>query len=214
MLKKTDYIILSIICFFLGIFLISQFLSVKEYKKVIQPENNAVLALEVSKLTKANADLRREAVDLTTNLEAYQSSSLSQKNAYDQYSVDTERFDIINAAKAKSGQGVLIEVDGKLTTAQVVDLVNALKNIGAEIISVNNYRLALNTDLGRFDGMNKYEIKVLGNSNLLKSAIERKGGIIDQISTKDIKFNISEQDSIDISAGQPVQLNYAKIIKD
>lgn len=214
MFKRTDYIILSIICLFLGIFLISQFYSVKEYKKVIQPENNAVLALEVSRLTKSNADLRREVQDLTMNLETYKSTSESGKKTYDQYLVDSERFDIINAVKPKTGQGVTINIDGKLSTPQVVDLINALKNIGAEVISVNDYRLAINTDLSRFDGMQKYEVKVLGNTNLLKSAIERKGGIVDQISTKDIRFDIQGQDNIEIPAGTPVQLNQARIVKD
>jgi len=214
MLKRTDYIILSIICLFLGIFLVSQFYSTKEYKEVTQPENNSVLALEVSKLTKANADLRREVQDLTTNLETYKSSSESGKKTYDQYLVDSERLDIINAVKSKTGQGVEINIDGKLSTPQMVDLINALKNIGAEVISVNGYRLVLNTDMSRFDGMQKYDIKVLGNSSLLKSAIERKGGIVDQISTKDIKFDIQGQDNIEIPAGTPVQLNQARIVKD
>ncbi len=214
MLKKLDYIILSIICLFLGIFIVSQLISVKEYKKVIQPENNAVLALEVSQLTKTNADLRREVKDLTASLELYKDGAQSNKTKYDQYLADSDRFNIINAVKSKTGQGVTITVDGKLNTAQVVDLVNAIKNIGAEVISINNRRLVLNTDMGQFSGMSKYEVNVLGNSSLLKSAIERKGGIIDQISSKDIKMTVRGIESIEIPAGTPVQLNYSRIVKD
>lgn len=214
MLKKLDYTILAIICLFLGVFLVSQYYSTKEYDKVTQPENNAVLALEVAKLTKSNSDLRREVQDLTVNLEAYKNSSESSKKTYDQYLADSERFDVINAVKPKTGQGVNIGVEGRLNEAQVVDLINAIKNIGAEVISVNDIRLALNTNLDRFSGLDKYEIKVLGNSSLLKSALERKGGIIEQISSRDIKFNVQKADSIEIPAGTPVQLNYSKIIKN
>ena len=214
MFKRSDYIILSIICLFLGIFIVSQLTSVNEYKKVTQPENNAVLALEVSQLTKTNSDLRREVKDLTMSLESYQNGAQSNKTKYDQYLADSSRFDIINAVKSKSGQGVTISVDGKINTAQVVDLVNAIKNIGAEIISINGRRLILNTDLGQFSGMSKCEVNVLGNSSLLKSAIERKGGIIDQISSKDIKIAVQGKDSIEISSATPVQLNHSRIVKD
>lgn len=214
MFKRIDYIVIAIICLFFGIFIISQLSSVKEYKKVIQPENNAVLALEVAQLTKTNADLRREVKDLTLSLESYQNGAVSNKTKYDQYLADLERLDIINAVKPKSGQGLTISVDGKLSTAQVVDLVNAIKNIGAEVISINNRRLALNTNLDQFSGMSKYEVNILGNTSLLKSAVERKGGIIDQISSKDIKITTEGKDSIEITAGTPVQLNYSRIVKD
>lgn len=214
MFKRTDYIIISIICFFLGIFLISQFYAGREYKKVIQPENNAVLALEVAKLTKSNASLRGEAQNLTSDLEVYKNSTESRQKSFDQYSIDSERLDNINGTTTKTGQGVEIVINGKLTTPQLVDLVNAIKNIGAEIISINNQRLMLDTSFNKFSGLSSYKIKVLGNGNLLKSSMERKGGIVDQISTKEISFTINESDNIEIPAGEPLKFNYARVIKD
>jgi len=205
---------MSIICFFLGIFLISQYFSGKKYREVTQPENNAVLALEVSKLTKSNADLRNEVQNLTLDLETYNNSTESRQKYYDQYEIDSERLDNINGATSKIGQGVVLQIKGSLTAPQLVDLINAIKNIGAEIISINDKRLVLNTALSQFSGMQYYEVKVLGNSNLLKSAMERKGGIVDQITTKDINFVILERESIEISAGEQIRFNYAKVIKE
>ena len=212
MFKKNDYILLSIICFFLGIFLVSQFFAAKEVVRVTQPENNAVLALEVSKLTKSNADLRAEVKDLTRNLDTYTSKGASSQSAYAQYLSDSERLDIINGAKETSGQGVVVTVDGVLTTPQIVDMVNAIKNIGAEIIVINGKRLVLNTEMSQFSGLNHYEIKVLGNSQLIKSAMLRKGGIIEQISTKDIHFNIEERTNLEVPTEEAPRLIYSEII--
>lgn len=212
MFKKNDYIILSIICFFLGVFLISQYFSTKTYNKVTQPENNAVLAIEVAKLTKTNSDLRREVQDLTSDLDGYRSSSLSRQEAFDQYTNDMARLDVINGAMGKTGQGVVININGNLSTPQVIDLVNAIKNIGAELLSINGQRLTLNTDISQFSNKQTYEIKVLGNSNLLKTAMERKGGIVEQITSKLIVFQINESDNVEIPAGDVLKLNYAKII--
>lgn len=209
--QRSDYIILSIICFFLGILFVSEYYTSREYKKIIQPENNAVLAIEVSKQTKVNANLRREVADLTSDLDNYHNSSESRKKTYDQYLLDVERLGAINGEKAVFGQGIIISIDGTLNAPEVVDFVNALKNIGAEIISINGKRLVLNSDINEFSGSDHYEIKVIGNSSLLKSAMERKGGIIEQISRKDLKFNIAEKENIEAAvASSMLKFQYSK----
>lgn len=212
MFKKSDYIIISIICFFLGVFIISQYYAGKEYNKLTQPENNEVLAVEVAKLTKANANLRREAQDLTINLDSYKNTSESSKKIYDQYLSDSKRLDTINGVSKVSGQGVVINVDGKLSTPEIVDIVNAIRNIGGEIIEINGQRLAINTSLDQYSGKENYQIEVLGNSSILKSSMERKGGIIDQIQNKDLNFSIIESSNIEIPTSSEIKFKYAKII--
>ena len=214
MFKKSDYIIISIICFFLGVFSISQYYSAKEYNKLIQPENNEVLAIEVAKLTKTNANLRSEVLELTHDLNVYRESSESRKKSYEKYLTDIERLDVINGEKLKSGQGIIIQISGNLTTPQMVDLINAMKNIGAEIISINDKRIILNSNLAEFSGLDQYDIKVFGNSRLLKSAMERKGGIIEQISNKDVDFTIIERENLEIFSGESINFQYANILKE
>jgi uncharacterized protein YlxW (UPF0749 family) len=213
MFKKVDYIIITIICFFLGIFLVSQYFSGKEFNKVIQPENNSVIALEVAKMTKTNTDLRREVQSLTDDLNIYQNSSRSSLDAYQKYEQDISRLRVINGEETKTGQGIVITISGNLNTPQIVDLINALKNIGSEIISINGTRLVINTELGQFAGKENYEIKVLGNSEILKSALERKGGIIDQIKNKEIVISLAKSENIVIKNGEPIQFKYAKVVK-
>jgi len=212
--KKKDYVIISIICLFLGIFLVSQFYSSTEYKKITQPENSATLAIEVARLTKTNADLRQEVKKLTSDLDSYKDTSESGKKLYEKYLADKDQYDIVIGNATKTGQGVSIMVTGSLNTAQLVDLVNAIKNIGSDMISVNGKRLVINTELSQFSGKDKYKIDVLGNSKLLDSAIKRKGGILEQISTKDIKIEIVSADDIIMPSGDVLNFNYAKIISN
>ena len=212
MFKKTDKIILATVGFFLGIFVVTQFYSTKAIKKVTQPENNEVIVLEVAKLSKTNADLRTEVKNLTVNLDSYNNSSQTAQEALQQYNSDIVRYDNINSAKSISGQGAVITIDDMLLTPQVVDLVNAIKNIGYGSIQLNNTRLSINTDLGQFSGLPKYEILVLGNSKLIKSALERKGGIIEQITTNKNKFTVTEKTSLELKEGKPLQFKYAKVV--
>lgn len=211
--KKTDYVVISIICFFLGFFLISQVYAGRKYQKIIQPQNNEVFALEIAKLNNANADLRREIRDLTSDLNIYRNSSESKKEANEKYQSDVKRLDLINGAAPAAGQGTTIKIKGNLSSAEVVDLINAVKNIGAEAISINGERLVLQTDLAKYRNLGNYEITVLGNSKLLKSAIERKGGIMSQLLGKDISINVSETASLKIAVGQTIAFKYAKIVK-
>ena len=210
--KKKDYVIISIICLFLGVFLVSQFYSSTEYKKVVQPENSETLALEVAKLTKTNSDLRQEVKSLTSTLDSYKDTSESGKKLYEKYLSDKELYDVIIGNAPKTGQGVSILVTGSLGTTQIVDLINAIKNIGSGMISINGKRLVINTDLSQFSNKSDYKIDVLGNSKLLDSAIKRKGGILEQISTKDLKIDVVSSEEIHMPIGEPFQFIYAKIV--
>lgn len=211
MFKKSDYILLGTVSFIVGIFLVSQVYASKKAQKIIQPENNEVLALEVAKLTHSNADLRLEVQDLTHDYDTYKNNSDSSVKTYDKYLSDLEKMNIINGVKEQKGQGVVIGITGRLSAAQIIDLINAIKNIGSEIISINGVRLVINTDLNAFVDQDTYEIKILGNSSILKSAIERKGGILDLITSKYIKFNIVASDDIIIPVTQqPISFKYLK----
>ncbi len=212
MSKKLDYIIISIICFLAGILLVSNLYAAKNYKKVVTPENNAVLAVEVSKLTKSNAELREQVKKLTTNLDTYKNKAESEKNIIDQFDKDTRNLDSINGALPQSGQGVLIKIDSALNQAQSIDLINAIKNIGSVSIVINGERLVLNSQLSKYSSMKPCEILVLGNSTLLKSALQRKGGIIEQLSRENVKISVTDDEDITIPAGTPVQFIYSKYI--
>lgn len=212
--RKIDYIIIFCLSVFLGIFLISQYYADKEYDKVVQPENNEILAVEVARLTKSNSDLRTEVKELTNTLDNYRKSNSSRTDIFNQYSTDNNRLDLINGVASYTGQGILLQANGKLTLPEIVDLVNAFKNIGGEVIAINDKRLIINSNLNQFVDQSSLSVKIIGNSQLLKSALERKGGIIEQLSNKEIKFTIEEKEVLDIPSGELLKIRYGKIVSD
>lgn len=211
MLNKKNILILSLVSLILGILLVKQFYISKETERLKAGEENQILALEISKLLKANTDLRLEIQDLSVTLEKYQKSLEDRKSASEELEKNLEKYKIIAGISKIEGPGVEIVISGDLEKEQMIDLVNTLKNIGVEGISINGTRLTISsyftTNLGGLFLNNQkleppYKILVIGNAPLIKEALERRGGIIEQIksSSKEIEISIEKKDKIILEA--------------
>lgn len=211
MFKRTDYIIISMTCFVLGIALMSQFYSSKSSKNLLQPENNDVLAVEIEKIAKTNSAMKINIAELTKKYNDILVSS-NPENSYARYQEDMNKYDQDNGATPVSGQGAEININGTLSTAQLVDLTNALKNIGAEHISINEKRITLTTYIDSAIFSTPYKVNALGNSNLLESALTRKGGIIEQIQSKNINAKVNKRNMITIPSGEIQVFRNANIL--
>ena len=207
MFQKKDLFIFILVFLVLGILLVRQFYTSKETKKLEQSEENQLLALEISRLIKANTDLRLEINELATTLEKYQKSWQDRKSAFEEVEKNLEKYKILAGTTEIKGPGIEVTIDGELDKEQMVDLINAFKNIGVESLSVNGKRLIISSYFaanqeGLFlNGMKlekPYIILAVGNAPLIKEALERKGGIIEQIqsSEKDIKIKVEKREEI------------------
>lgn len=212
MLKRSDYIILGLICFILGFVIISQYFASINVKKLLQPENNDVMALEIEKVAKSNAFLNGEVARLTKNYDDYKNSLGNSATSRQKMQEEISSLNAINGVTQLSGQGVVITAVGDLSTANLIDLVNALKNIGAEAISINNQRILINSYISSQNYSSPLSIISLGNSSVLESALNRRGGIIEQISSKSVKINVEKNDSVTIPAGDELKYDFAEIV--
>ena len=64
---------------------------------------------------------------------------------------------------------------------QLIDLINTLKNIGADAITINEQRINNYSSIAQGVFNPPLVIKVIGDSELLYNSLNRSGGIIDQI---------------------------------
>ena len=88
------------------------------------------------------------------------------------------------------GQGILVEVEGSLDAIAVNDLVNELRNAGAEAIAVDAVRITARSvatqgprslvvdgvDVGRH-----FVMRAVGSPEGLAAALDRPGGVIAQL---------------------------------
>lgn len=179
--NRKNIAILIGACLVLGFILSRQFFLHKRVKIETQPEQENELAIEVSELIKGNKELLLERNKLTDQYSLIHKNSEDQKATLTSIQNSIEQYNIILGIVAVSGPGVTIQFNDMLDTTQLTDLMNALRNIGAEAISINNKRITPTTgwDIKTFSA--PYKIQAIGDANLLKQSLERRGGIMENL---------------------------------
>lgn len=196
-----------------GVLIIFQFRSQTNYRAAISQETTSDLASESALLVKNNQDTRAKILELEKKYQDYQ-SSLSNKDQSKTLILDEIEKNKKEAGLSEiSGQGVEINVKDSIKEPQLVDLVNALKNIGVLGISINDKRLIISSGLEvsgdevKIKSLGKEEttkmpllISACGDSNLLFDALRRKGGIEEQLKGYGISLDIQKKDNIRLPA--------------
>jgi uncharacterized protein YlxW (UPF0749 family) len=111
---------------------------------------------------------------------------------------------------AVEGQGILIEAEGSFDPVAVNDLIQELRNAGAEAIAIDNIRITarsvavLGTRAIEIDGVPigpTFEVRAIGSPDGLQAAIERPGGILQLFEQSiDARFTLTQLDRFNLPA--------------
>ena len=176
----------------------------------------------------------------------------SKINSYNYYKYDHEKvildmenqlndYNLLAGVNEGEGEGVVIKIeDGNYNlytdpsyeidrkTLHDIDLamvLNELRSIGAEAISVNDYRVSNNTGVEcdwAFVIFNQREstrqaqpfyFYVIGNSEELKVALEKEGSYLNKLKIRGLKISIKKDDNIKIIKRDiPLDIKYMERI--
>lgn len=194
--KNKRTIIFVLICICLGFLLTRQFYLNKEVVNISQPEVSNSIAIEVAELIKTNTKLTKQISSLEEQKNKLDQSTVSSQASSDAVDEKLNDYKILLGITDIEGPGVEIIFNDRIDSTQVVDLINAVKNIGAEGIAINNQRFGPKSfiETGLFNPPTI--VQVIGNKNLLKESLTRAGGIIEQIGTG----KVEEKDNINLKS--------------
>src|SRR5262249_6290526 len=110
-----------------------------------------------------------------------------------------------------SGQGVAIVVRGRIGGDGVEDLLNELRNAGAEAISVDGVRIVTGVVVAGAPGAlsvendaigDTFEIRAIGSPQILTGTLTRTGGVIAQIGATypDAQLTVTPADELTLPA--------------
>lgn len=147
------------------------------------------LSTLIETLTLRNRELRTGLTDIREQLREYRVAGPQGQSAIDVSREDLRRITAFGGLAAVEGQGLVVTVDGLLDAIALNDLINELRNAGAEAIAVDGVRItarsvAVQRVTLQIDGVNigrRFVLRAIGSPDGLMAAIQRPGGIISQL---------------------------------
>lgn len=206
------------LCLVLGLLLVVQLRTRHDIREMARTDDWDYV---VADLVDSNARLRQEIEVLETQLGELRAAGGSA--AILQSLVDeANQLRIANGQVAVSGPGVEVMVAGPVSVLDLQDLINELRNAGAEALAVNEERIiawsAISTD-GEgvtVDGRPveaPYSLKAIGDGETLQAALLRPGGLVALLRAADNRIAIQVEAREKLTLGvcrQPVQFVYAR----
>jgi len=143
-------------------------------------------AVLLSELVDADRRLRNEIKLLEAKSVAYQGAD--RGGILEELVDELNLVRVLNGAVEVSGPGVEVLVDGPLYAVDLQDLVNELRNAGAEALAVNGRRLVAGSifragEVGTviLDGTvirRPYQLEAIGDPDTIETALLRHGGLV------------------------------------
>lgn len=190
LVSRKAQIYLTLVCILVGVMLVTQFRTQSKVAKSLELESAQDQATIITSLYESNSTLRREIARLSTQLE--QGRTSFSQSQLDSMAEDLNQLRIITGLSEVTGPGVQLSISASLKAEDVMDLINELRNAGAEAIAVNGQRVIARSSFTNLeegvllDGTEikpPYVFSAIGHSETLQRALERKGGLLAIVET-------------------------------
>jgi uncharacterized protein YlxW (UPF0749 family) len=148
------------------------------------------LTLVIANLNTRNDQLRTEVGVLELQLGQHQAAGARGGSSAGQIRTDLERVRAWAGMSGVAGPGVRVTLRGPIPGTAVGDLLNELRNAGAEALAVGGVRVAAGTVVAGQPGELSVEntpldpvlvVDAIGNSATLTGTLARAGGIVAQL---------------------------------
>ncbi len=210
MRSSRSQIALAIVALLLGFLVVTQVRS-QAGGTGLEDRSAQDLTLLVANLNTRNDQLRAEVADLGIQLDSIRAAQARGDTSAGQLRADLLRIRIWSGVDAADGQGVRVVLRGPVTALVLEDLLNELRNAGAEAISVGGVRVVPATIAGGAPGTlsvedsalaDPLEVLAIGNSATMTGTLTRAGGLVAQelATNPGIAIEVTPADRIHVPA--------------
>jgi uncharacterized protein YlxW (UPF0749 family) len=169
------------------------------------------LTVLVANLNARNDQLRTEVSSLERELGTLNQNRARGEVSVDQIRAELSRFRAYAGLDPVRGPGVTISISGPIDGAGIEELINELRNAGAEAIAAGGIRVVTGVvvtgppgeaaiDGDRLGGT--FELAAIGASDKLTGSLTRSGGVIAQLAATqpDVVVTVTPVDRIELAA--------------
>ncbi len=213
---------LTLVCLLLGAALVMQFRTQGNIVKSILVDSTTEQATIMNGLVESNAALRKEIDTLDAQLAQYQSGN-SESNLQTLVG-DLNRIKVVNGLIEVTGPGIDVVLSGPLAPEELQDVINELRNAGAEAIVLNGERVIVNSVVYQGAGgpalddvsiQPPYHFWAIGDPDTLQKAVDRKGGLVPMLVANHQGLQMEMQKATNLVAPiyeRKMEFRYAKAI--
>lgn len=169
------------------------------------------LTVLVANLNARNDSLRREVSTLEVELAALVQDRSRGEESLDELQADLRRVRAYAGLDPVGGPGVTITVSGPIDGFGVEELINELRNAGAEAIGIGNIRIVPGVVVTGEPGAAAiddqrlglvFDLAAIGASDKLTGSLTRSGGVIAQLAATepDVAVTVTPADRIELPA--------------
>jgi uncharacterized protein YlxW (UPF0749 family) len=210
MYQRRSQLTIAGVALVLGLLVITQLRSQAGDPGLAQLSSEDLTVL-VANLNDRNDDLRTEASNLESELATLAANRARGDVSVDEITADLRRVRAYAGLDAVAGPGVTISVSGPIDGPGVQELINELRNAGAEAIGVGDTRVVTGVVVTGAPGAvgvdgtalgSPFEIGAIGAPDKLTGSLTRSGGVIAQLAATqpDVVVTVTPVDRIELPA--------------
>lgn len=218
-------VILGMMCFIIVYLLCIQFrtienIDVSEIEAMREDELRASLAEWKSMYQETEEEIE----STRSKIAEYKSKIESDEETGGLLEEDLKKAKMLLGLTDVQGQGVIIRLidndEQKVSSQDLLELINELNSAGAEAISINDQRIIAMTDIFEVDSFimvneqrltSPYTIKAIGDITYLQSALSIKNGYIDKYKTNGYTISMDSEENVQINKyNGELKLEYAQ----
>lgn len=194
--KFTITITIGIMCFILTMLIFMQVKTISQTNiSELEIMRESELKTEITSLKTKHEEVVTKIQETNEKILEYENAAIEGEEASELLEKELKETQDLLGKNAVTGEGIIIQMSNmgssKINAGDLLNLVNTLKNAGAEAISINEQRIVYDTYIVNINGTNyitingeyivsPYTIKAIGNTTYLESSVAQKNyGYID-----------------------------------
>lgn len=226
--KFTITITIGIMCFILTMLIFMQVKTISQTDiSELEIMRESELKTEITSLKTKYEEVVAKIQETNDKILEYEGAAIEGKEAYELLEKELKETEDLIGKNAVTGEGIVIKMSNsgtsKINSEDLLNLVNLLKNAGAEAISINEQRVVYDTYIVDINGTNyitingerivaPYTIKAIGNTTYLESSVAQKNyGYIDTQIAEGKQVTLERAESVNIPAyNNSLEFEYIK----
>ena len=220
-------VLLAVAATAVGFLLVGQLQGERSERAPLEAESEGDLARILADLNAEADALQGEIAELRIQLSDLRRSSQDETAAAEAADEQLRSLQVLAGTTPVQGPGVLVTVtdpNGSITYDTLIDIVQELRDAGAEAVAVNDVRIGVATAFAERDQKitvdgtvltPPYRIAAIGQPATLDGGLKIPGGAVDAVSTiRGVKVDVARRVEVDLPAlDRPPQFDAARPVK-